>query len=75
LAIKAGEDYDTRVSIPIDFTDEELLKYMKLAHEQDVTFNEFIEQALRMAIEKHKLDPEGERDRAQDWLATQPRGY
>ena len=32
LAIAAGEDYDTRVSIPVDFTDEELLKYMKLAH-------------------------------------------
>ena len=74
-AIKEGKDYDTRVSIPVDFTDDELLKYMKMAHEEDVTFNEFIEQALRMAIERHKLDPEGEKAHAQDWLATQPRGY
>jgi hypothetical protein len=53
LAIVAGEDYDTRVSVPVDFTDEELLKYMKMAHEQDMTFNQFIEEALRHAIKKH----------------------
>jgi hypothetical protein len=75
LAIKSGEDYDTRVSIPVDFTDEELLKYMKLAHEQDVTFNEFIEDALRTAIEQHKLDPEGSKARAMAWLESQPHGY
>ena len=51
LAIRAGESYDTRVSVPVDFTDEELLKYMKLAHERDMTFNEFVEEALRDAIE------------------------
>jgi hypothetical protein len=55
-AIKAGVPYDTRVSIPIDFTDEELLKYMVLAHERDMTFNDFIEEALRHAIEKHKSE-------------------
>jgi len=55
-AIVAGEEYDTRVQMQVDFSDEELLKYMKLAHEQDMTFNEFVEQALRAAIEKHKLD-------------------
>jgi len=47
LAIKAGEDYDTRVSVPVDFSDEELLQYMKLAHERDMTFNEFVEMTLR----------------------------
>lgn len=54
LAIRAGEDYDTRISVPVDFTDEELLQYMKLAHERDMTFNQLIEQALREAIDKHK---------------------
>jgi hypothetical protein len=54
LAIIAGEDYDTRVSMPIDFTDEELLKYMKMAHELDMTFNQFVETALRKAIEQHR---------------------
>jgi hypothetical protein len=69
LSIKAGEDYDTRVSVPINFTDEELLKYMKLAHERDMTFNEFVEEALREAIEDHMRDPEGAKARAQQWLA------
>jgi hypothetical protein len=53
LAIVAGEDYDTRVSIPIELSDEELLKYMKLAHEQDITFNQLIERALVEMINKH----------------------
>ena len=53
LAIKAGEDYDTRVSVPVDFTDEELLTYMKIAHERDITFNQLVEEALREAINTH----------------------
>jgi hypothetical protein len=55
-AIVAGEDYDTRVQIEVDFSDEELLTYMKLAHERDMTFNALVEEALRVAIEKHQLD-------------------
>jgi hypothetical protein len=58
LAIRAGEDYDTRVSVPIDMSDEELLKYMKLAHERDVTFNELVEEALRQAIKQHGIEQE-----------------
>jgi hypothetical protein len=54
LAIKAGEDYDTRVQVPVDFSDEELLKYMKMAHDRDMTFNEFVEEALRHALEEVK---------------------
>lgn len=50
LAIRAGEDYDTRVSVPVNFSDEELLQYMKLAHDRDMTFNQFVEEALRHAI-------------------------
>ncbi len=45
-------------SIDVDFSDEELLQYMKLAHEQDITFNKFVENALRAAIEKAKLEDE-----------------
>ena len=52
LAIQSGEDYDTRVSVPVDFTDQELLTYMKMAHDRDITFNEFVEDALRNAIEE-----------------------
>jgi hypothetical protein len=54
LAIQAGEDYDTRVQVPIDIPDDELLQYMKMAHERDMTFNELVETALRFAIEEHK---------------------
>lgn len=50
LAIREGEDYDTRIMVPVDFSDEELLQYMKLAHERDMTFNAFVEEALRHAI-------------------------
>lgn len=55
LAIRAGEDYDTRVSVPMEFSDEELLTYMKLAHERDITFNQLVEQALREAIEREGI--------------------
>jgi len=54
LAIKAGEPYDTRVQVPVDFSDEELLKYMKMAHEHDMTFNELVEEALRHAISEYE---------------------
>jgi len=54
LAIKAGEDYDTRVQVPVDFSDEDLLKYMKMAHDRDMTFNEFVEEALRNVLEEFK---------------------
>ena len=54
LAIRAGEDYDTRVQVPVDFSDEELLQYMKLAHERDMTFNELVEEALRHAISEYE---------------------
>lgn len=53
-AIHLGEDYDTRVQIPINFSDEELFKYMKLAHEQDITLNQLVEKALRAAIDQEK---------------------
>lgn len=52
-AIVAGEKYDDRVQVQVDFTDEELLKYMKIAHERDITFNQLIEDALRCAVDKY----------------------
>lgn len=55
LAIRAGEDYDTRVQIEVDFDDAELLAYMKIAHERDITFNQLVEIALREAIDQHRM--------------------
>lgn len=54
LAIVADEDYDTRVSVPVEFTDEELLTYMKIAHDRDITFNQLVEEALQAAIDEFK---------------------
>jgi len=55
-AIVAEEDYDTRVQVPVEFTDQEMLTYMKLAHELDITFNELVERALREAISAYEED-------------------
>jgi hypothetical protein len=33
-----------------------------------MTFNSFVEEALRYAIEEHQRDPEGAKQRAQDWI-------
>lgn len=57
-AIVNDEEYDTRVQIPVEFSDEELLTYMKMAHERDMTFNEFVEMALRAAIDEIKMREE-----------------
>lgn len=67
-AIVQGQIYDTRIKVPIDIPDDELLKYMVVAHERDITFNQLVEEALRQAIEEHADDPEGFKSRAQKYL-------
>lgn len=52
LAIANGKEYDTRVSIPLDIPDDELLVLFKLAHEMDITFNQLIERALEQEINR-----------------------
>lgn len=54
-AIVDGRDYDTRVIVPFDITDEQFAEYALAAHKLDVTFNKFVEMAIRAAIEKHNL--------------------
>jgi hypothetical protein len=66
-AIAEGKEYDTGIKVPLDFTDDELLKYMIMAHERNMTFNAFVEEALRAAIEEHKCDPEAFKSRADRW--------
>lgn len=53
-AIIAGQEYDTRVIVPVNFDDAELLKIFMAAHELDITFNQFVTQALEAAIAEHK---------------------
>ena len=52
LSIKAGEKYDTRVTVPLTLSDEETFELMKMAHARDLTLNEFVEDMLREYI-KH----------------------
>ena len=54
LAIKAGEDYSTDISVPIDLPDELLLHAAMEAHKQNITLNAYINLALAELIEKVK---------------------
>lgn len=72
-AIMNYEEYDERVSVPVDFTDEELLTYMKIAHERDITFNQLVTEAIKAAVEDHERDPEGFKNRAEQWKSTRAR--
>lgn len=54
-AIVSGTAYDTRVKLPLDIPDEDLLKYMIAAHERDMTFNQFVEEAIRAACMQHNI--------------------
>lgn len=68
--IVAGEPYDERVQVEVDFSDEDMLQYMKLAHKLDITFNELVERALREAIDAVK-DGHLTKEDAQKWLEEQ----
>jgi hypothetical protein len=59
LSIKAGEDYDTRVEVPLTVPDDVLFELMKRAHEKDITLNQLVEDVLWDAIrteEANRLD-------------------
>ena len=43
-------------NIQLEFDDEELLKYMQCAHEENITFNEFCDRAIKAKI--NDLDSE-----------------
>lgn len=54
-AIFKGEPYDTRISIPIDLPDSELMQIFMLAHKADMTFNDYVEKILRDALENEEF--------------------
>jgi hypothetical protein len=56
LAIKAGEDYDTSIIVPIDLPDDVLLTAALAAHNQNITLNEYINQALVTLIDRVKRE-------------------
>lgn len=54
-AIFAGEDYDTRVQVPLTLEDDLLFDLMKMAHERDITLNKMVEHVLEQVISQHQL--------------------
>jgi hypothetical protein len=68
LSIQAGEDYENTVSVPIDLPDDLLLEAAMNAHRKNITLNEYINNALLAMMEEFQRDPEGAKQRAQDWL-------
>ena len=57
-SIVADKDYDTRVDVPLTLPDDSLFQLMKLAHEADLTLNQYVEGILRRAIENDQLAKE-----------------
>jgi hypothetical protein len=53
-AIVNHEEYDTRVDVPLRMDDDNLFELMKLAHEQDITLNQLVEDVLRNVISAHE---------------------
>jgi len=51
-AVIRGEEYDTRIMIPLDMTEQEFLEVARAAHALDITINAFFEMAIKEAIRK-----------------------
>jgi hypothetical protein len=47
VAIVNGLNYDDRVQVPLDLPDSLLNKLFRIAHEQDITLNELIENIIK----------------------------
>jgi hypothetical protein len=58
LAIRDGEPYDTRVQLELDLDDDLLFDLMMLAHQQDITLNQLIEQILTEMIDRTRAQKE-----------------
>jgi hypothetical protein len=52
LAIKAGEDYSTDVSVPLDLPDDLLMFAFKAAHAENMTFNDWMNKMLKEFINR-----------------------
>lgn len=51
-AILAGKEYDERVKVPLNLENDELFKLMLMAHEKDVTLNQFITTVLEEQLNR-----------------------
>jgi len=53
LAIKAGEDYSTDVLLPLDLPEDLLMFAFKCAHEENMTFNDWMNKMLKEFIDNY----------------------
>lgn len=44
-------EYNDKIIVPLDISDKDFLTFAKAAHELDITFNEFVELAIKQAVE------------------------
>lgn len=56
LAMVQGQEYDTRVQVPVDLPQQDLFQLMMQAHEQDITLNMMVERILREQIRKEEVN-------------------
>jgi len=66
-AIRAGEDYDTRISVPLDLPDDLLLEAAMNAHRQGITLNDYINNALKELVDEFHRDPDSVKARTARW--------
>lgn len=55
-AIVNNKHYDTRVQVPIELSDSDMLFLMMQAHEADMTFNEYVSVILKQALDSGSLN-------------------
>jgi hypothetical protein len=67
LAIRAGEEYSTDISVPIDLPDDLLMFAFKCAHAENMTFNDWMNQMLRNFVDKVNEGVYNKED-AQRWV-------
>lgn len=53
-AIMRGENFDTRVQVPLTLDKNEIYQLMQMAHERDVTLNELVEEILWEVIKRNE---------------------
>lgn len=51
-----GEEWDDRVQVPLDLSDDLILQLAMEAHKRDITLNKMVEIVLQEAIERHRND-------------------
>lgn len=54
VAIFNGDEWDTRISVPLDLEDDLILQLAMEAHKRDITLNKMVEIVLQSAIHQYK---------------------